>query len=163
MPSRSQTAREQGYIVPRGGPPTIAELRELVWVCTTVERPDENVSTIKQRPGVINVRARIRPLSDLEILDYLPIFGQKDKPDTEIIIRSPPDVKVDARHWVYHESADKVVKTWYRVRKTRDMANFNRFLLMLCSVDWINDARSDPATQQLPPRWEDPVRVRDEI
>jgi len=165
MVGRSQSARDQGFIVPRGGPPYIGELREPVWVCTTVEKPDQNVSTLKTRPGVINVHARIRPMHEQEILDYLPIFNEGEKPNTEIIIRWPPDVKVDARHWVYHESTDHMVRTWYRVRKVRDMGGLGRFLLMLCSIDQIFDARSDPATQQLPPRWEDPdrLKVREEI
>jgi|GEM_PF-1890895 len=149
----------------RGTQPQVGELRDLVWICTTVERPDENVSTLKDRPGVINVRARIRPLHGQQLLDYQAVFGEEEKPTTEITIRYPFDVKIDVRHWVYHESDDKVVKTWYKVRTVEDMAGWNRFLMMLCSIDQIKDERSDLATQQLPRRWEDPdtVRVPDQI
>ena len=106
--------------------PTVGELRELVWVCTTVERPDMNVSTIKRRPGVIHVRARIRPLSGAMILDYQAVFGEAEKPSTEITIRNPPDEKVDVRHWIFH--ATTVYETWYKVRTVEDMGGFNRFL-----------------------------------
>ena len=144
--------------------PSAGELRELVWVCTTVERPDMNVSTIKRRPGVIHVRARIRPLSGAMILDYQAVFGEAEKPTTEITIRMPLDVKVDVRHWVFHRTP--LHETWYKVRTVEDMGGQQRFLMMRCSIDQVFDVRSDPATQQTPPRWDDPAaprRVPDQI
>jgi head-tail adaptor len=143
--------------------PEIGELNKRVWVCTTVEKPDMNVSTIKRRPGVIEVHARIRPLRGQEILDYQAVLGEENKPTTEITIRDPPDVKVDIRHWIYHEGL--YARTWYKVRTVEDLGGVGLYLLMRCSVDQILDVRSDPATQETPRRWEDPggPRVPDTI
>lgn len=138
----------------RGWQPEVGELRDLVWVCTTVERPDINVSTIVERPGVIRVHARIRPLRGQQILNYQAVFGDQNAPNTEITIRIPPDVKVDLNHWVYRETGS--AKTWYKVRKAEDMGGLGRFLMMLCSIEEVKGTRSDRATQTPPPRWEEP-------
>jgi hypothetical protein len=126
----------------------------VVWICTTVERPDFNVSTVVERPGVIKVHARVRPLRGREILNYQAVFGEQNAPNTEITTRMPPDVKVDLNHWVYQETG--YAKTWYKVRSAEDMGGLGRFLMMHCSIDELKDKRSDPATQQSPPRWEAP-------
>jgi hypothetical protein len=135
--------------------PAIGEMRDLVWVCTTTERPDDDVSTIKERPGVFRCNARIRNLRADQILDYQAVFGSQDKPPTiEITIRYPPDVKVDLNHWVYRESSD--AQTWYKVRNVWDVGNVQRFLFLDCSIDTVNDIRTDVATQQRAPVWETP-------
>lgn len=148
----------------QGWQPEVGELRALVWVCTTVERPDMNVSTIVQRPGVIKVHARIRPLRGDRILDYQAVLGTEKAPTYEITVRMPPDVKVDLNHWIYQEEGD-YAKKWFKVRSTEDMGGRGRFLLLLCSLDKLNDERSDPATQESPPRWREPdvPRVVDRI
>ena len=142
--------------------PTVGELRDLVWVCTTLERPDADVSTIKRRPGVFRAHARIRNIRPDEIMDYQAVFGTEDKPPTiEITIRYPPDVKVDLNHWVYRETGD--AKIWYKVRRVEDVGNAGLFLFLYCSIDQVNDRRSDPATQQSPPHWEDPAAEADNM
>lgn len=160
---RIDTIRRQAQRVAKGWQPELGEMNRLVWVCTTIERPDMNVSTIVKRPGVIKVHARVRPLRSQTILDYVAVFGEANKPSTEITIRCPPDVKIDLNHWVYVET--KYTKTWYKVRNVEDMGGRERFLLMHCSIEEINDSRTDPATQKAPPRWEDPnvTRVPDSI
>jgi len=158
MPNRIDIARRQAQRVNKGWAPEVGELNTRVWICTTVERPDMNVSTIVKRPGVIDVAARVRPLGGQQILDYQAVMGEEDKPTTEITIRYPPDVKVDLNHWVYHKRL--YTRTWYKVRTVEDMGGAGRFLLLRCSVDKVFDVRSDPATQQTPPRWEDPDAVR---
>lgn len=140
----------------RHSQPAIGEMRDLVWVCTTVERPDDDVSTIKTRPGVFQCHARIRNMRPDQIMDYLAVFGTQDKPPSiEITIRYPPDVKVDLNHWVYRETGDAT--TWYKVRSVEDLGNVQRFLILNCSIDVVNDVRTDPATQRPPPVWETPT------
>ena len=139
--------------------PGIGDLREIVLVCTTVERPDDNVSTIVERPGVIRVHARVRPLEATQMLDYQAVWpatagGQLKPPSHEITIRTPPDVKIDLNHWVFH--ADRYAETWYRVRMVKDMGGVRRFTIMLCSPETTRDRRSDPATQESPPVFEVP-------
>jgi len=143
--------------------PQIGDLRDVVVICTTVERPDDNVSTIVERPDVIRVHGRVRPLEATQILDYQAVWpgmgrgqggGQLKPPSHEIVIRTPPDVKIDLNHWVYH--ADKYTATWYRVRMTKDMGGVRRFLVLMCSIEEVLDVRSDPATQQSPPQFEVP-------
>lgn len=141
--------------------PQIGDLRDRVVICTTVELPDTNVSTIVDRPGVIRVHARVRPLEAQQILDYQMVFpgmgrghGLLKTPSHEITIRTPPDVKVDLNHWVFHQ--DKYTATWYRVRLTKDMGGAGRFLLLMCSTETLLDVRSDPATQDLPPQFDRP-------
>ena len=137
--------------------PAIGDLRSLVIVCTTVERPDGDVSTIVTRPGVIKVRARVRPIRGEMFLDYDAVFETANRPRMpthEITIRTPPDVKIDLGHWVYH--CDRLAETWYRVRTVEDIAGRHRFTVMLCAPDKVRDSRSDPATQELPPTWEVP-------
>lgn len=138
----------------RRGQPSIGELRDLVWVCTTVERPDDFVSTIVQRPGVFQCHARIRDLRYDQILDYMSVFGDENTPTKQITIRVPPDARVDLGHWVYRESGD--AKIWYKVRGVEDMGEVHRFLILTCSVDVVNDRRIDPQTQEPPPVWETP-------
>jgi hypothetical protein len=134
--------------------PSIGELRHIVWICTTTERPDEWVSTIRERPGVFRCHARIRNMLPDQILDYRAVFGSQDAPTTEIIIRFPPDVKVDLNHWVYRE--DGPAKMWLKVRSVEDLGNAGRFLILRCSIDTVNDVRTDKVTQELPPTWEMP-------
>ena len=140
--------------------PSLGELRETVIVCTMVERPDGEVSTIVTRPGVIKVHARVRPIRGEAFLDYQAVFGgaamarERTVPTHEITIRTPPDVAIDMGHWVYH--CDRFRETWYRVRTVEDIGGARRFTLMLCAPDTVRDIRSDPATQQLPPVWEVP-------
>jgi hypothetical protein len=139
----------------------MSDLREIVVVCTTLERPDDNVSTIVDRPGVIKVHARVRPITASQILDYQTVnpgmgrgHAQIRSPTHEITIRTPPDVKVDLNHWVFH--ADRYTQTWYKVAMTKDMGGVRRFLMLLCWSELIRDIRSDPATQESPPRFEVP-------
>jgi len=135
--------------------PEIGQLRDLVWVCTTTERPDDDVSTIKERPGVFMCHARIRNLRPDQIMDYLAVFGTQGKPPTiEIAIRFPLDVKIDLHHWVYRKTGD--ARIWYKVRSVEDIGGAQRFLFLDCSIDVVNDIRSDPATQESPPVWETP-------
>lgn len=138
--------------------PEASELRDLVWVCTTVEKPDDDVSTIVRRPGVIKVHARIRQLRPDQIMDYQAVFGTQDPPPTvEITIRMPPDVKVDLNHWVYRITGHAQI--WYKVRNTEDLGGVGRYLIMNCNIDTVNDVRNDPATQEPPPFWEVPERA----
>jgi hypothetical protein len=135
--------------------PDVGELSERVIVCTTVERPDEDVSTIVNRPGVFACHARIINLRPEQILDYKAVFGTEHAPPTvAITIRFPPDVKVDLNHWVF--CRNEYGSTWYKVRSTEDLGNVHRFLTMNCSIDTVDDVRSDPATQASPPSFETP-------
>jgi len=136
--------------------PTIGQLRDLVWICTTVERPDADVSTIKERPGVFQAHARIHNLRPDQIMDYMAVFGSQEKPPSvEIAIRYPPDVKVDLHHWVYRQTGDALI--WYRVQTVEDVGGVQRWLFLDCSIDTINDLRTDPVTQRPPPVWEDVI------
>jgi hypothetical protein len=141
----------------RSTQPAIGSMRQRVVVCTTTERPDEDVSTIVERPGVMPVMSRIRPLrgDDAVMLDWRAVFGKENTPTHEITIRCPPDVKVDLNHWVYH--SDELGATWYKVRSVEDLGGVHRFLVLLCTLTTVNDARSDPATQSPPPTWENPT------
>lgn len=145
--------------------PTLGALREIVVICTTVERPDGEVSTIVKRPGVIQVHARVRPIRGEMFLDYQAVFGgagtRLRPPTTEVTIRTPPDVKIDMGHWIYH--CDRVAETWYRVRTVEDIGGAHRFTVMLCAPETIRDRRSDPATQQSPPTWEVPDMAVPEV
>jgi len=134
--------------------PDIGEMRDLVWVCTTTERPDDDVSTIKERRGVFACHARIRNLRADQIMDYQAVFGTEARPTIEITIRNPPDVKVDLNHWVYRKTGD--ARIWYKVRSVEDVGGAQRFLFLDCSIDKVFNERTDPATQQSPPVWETP-------
>lgn len=129
----------------------------MVWICTTTERPDDDVSTIKERPGVFRCHAAIRSIRPEQILNYQAVFGDENAPSKEVIVRMPPDVKVDLNHWVYRECG-AYSKMWMKVRSVEDIDELGKFLLMRCSIDTVLDERSDPATQPLPPTWETPDR-----
>ena len=138
--------------------PPLGSMRDKVIICTMLERPDGEVSTIVTRPGVIQVQARIRPLKGETFLDYQAVWGggatRLRPPSHEVTIRTPPDVKIDLGHWVYH--CDRLAETWYRVRTVEDIGGQHRFTVLLCAPEVIRDRRSDPATQQSPPQWEVP-------
>ena len=135
--------------------PSIGSMSDVVWVCTTTERPDEDVSTIVERPGVFKAHARIRNIRPDVILDFQAVFGTEEPPPTtEITIRYPPDVKIDLNHWVYRVTGDAL--TWYKVRDVEDMGQARRFLILRCNIDVVNDRRNDPMTQRPPPVWENP-------
>lgn len=138
----------------RRSAPTIGSMRDLVWICTMVERPDGDISTFVERPGVYRCHARFRPIGPTQILDYKAVFGDQDTPTTEITVRVPPDVKVDVRHLVYRLTGPAQI--WYRVRSVEDLVEVHRFLVLRCSTDTLRDERSDPATQEPPPTWETP-------
>jgi hypothetical protein len=134
--------------------PNVADLRDIVWICTTVERPDANVSTIVQRPGVIKVHARILDLRPEIVLNYQAVMGTQHAPTKAITIRMPPDVKIDLNHWVYQETGFGPI--WHKVRSVEDLGGVRRFLEMHCSIETVNDSRRDPATQEAPPKWKTP-------
>jgi hypothetical protein len=141
--------------------PRIGDLREVVVICTMLERPDGNVSTIVDRPGVIRVHARVRPLDAQQILDYQTVYpgmgrghAQVRHPTVEVTIRVPPDVKIDLNHWVFH--ANRYTETWYKVAMVKDMGGVLRWLQLFCWSELVRDVRNDPATQEPPPRFEVP-------
>jgi len=148
-----------GVPVARDKAPAIGELRHRVIICTTVEKPDGDVSTIVGRPGVIEVHARITPLRGDEVLDYKAVAGVfrtsiRVNPTYEFVIRTPPDVKIDMNHWIYWD--DGIAASWYRVRLIEDIGMVRRFMALQCTLDTTNDRRSDPATQRSPEQWETP-------
>ena len=140
--------------------PQLGELREQVIVATTVEKPDGDVSTMTLRPGVIRVFARIRPLRPSQIYAWLAVFDQFARggvqPTHEITIRWPPDIKIDLNHWCYANDKHTGIRTWYRINSTEDLGGVHRFLVLYCSIDAIDDPRSDPATQLRAPVWRSP-------
>lgn len=130
-------------------------MRSRVWICCTVERPDPATpSTLVVRPGVFQAQARIRNIRPEQVLNYQSVFGTERTPTVAITIRDPPDAKIDVRHWVYRD--EPPVQVWYRVRNVLPIGDVVRFLTLNCSIDKVNDARTDPVVQQLPPRWETP-------
>lgn len=145
--------------------PDIGLMRHQIIVCTTVERPDGDVSTIVTRPGVFRAHARVLPLRGEYILNWkaansFEAPGAK-VPTFEITLRTPPDVKIDMNHWIYFEEGPTA--TWFKVVTVEDLGGARRFTVLLCSVETIKDLRSDPATQPLPPVWENPLDVEDRI
>jgi len=139
----------------RRSQPALGDMRHLVWIATTVERPDpDGPSSLVDRPGVFRTHARIVNMRPDIILNYQSVFGLQNTPTIEITIRNPPDVKIDLNHWVYRPAPPTQI--WYKVRNVEDLGNVGRFLVLGCSIDEVNDARSDPATQQSPPRWDAP-------
>lgn len=145
----------------QGRAPDIGALRERVVICTTVERPDGDISTIVKRPGVIEVHASVRALRGEEVLNWRAVFASPQAPNVEITVRVPPDVKIDLNHWVWH--TDLYRETWYKVRTVEDLGGVRRFLVLLCSVDTVRDKRGDPATQAPPPTWETPGMTDDVV
>lgn len=141
--------------------PSIGAMRESVIICTTVERPDDDISTLVTRPGVFRCHARLRNMRPDQILDYMAVNGTEDRPTIEVCIRYPPDTKIDLGHWVYLETGE--AKIWLKVRSVEDLGYVHLFLLLNCSIDWVNDRRSDPATQRSPPAWEMPILNDNEI
>lgn len=132
-------------------------MNKLVIVCATVERPDDFVSTIIERPKIFAAHARIRNLKPDQILDYKAVFGDADTATVEITIRYPPDAKIDIGHWIYRKAAPETLKIWYKVRSIEDIGEVQRFLALRCSIDTVKDARTDPVIQRSPPQWEDPT------
>jgi hypothetical protein len=135
--------------------PEVGAMRDRVIICTTVERPDEDVSTIVERPGVFECQANILNLKPDQILDYKAVFGTEGPaPTIQITIRYPWDAKIDLNHWVYRKTGD--TPAWYKVRSVEDLGGVGRFLVLYCSIDVVNDTRNDPVTQEPPPVWETP-------
>lgn len=134
--------------------PAIGEMREDCVVCTTVDRVDDWVSVIETRPDVFRCHARVRDLRPDQILDYRAVLGAESAPTKEVVIRAPPDVKVDLGHWIFWNG--RHAKQWLRVRSVEDLGEAGRFLSLRCSVDTMLDERTDPATQELPTVFETP-------
>lgn len=151
MPSIHTSRRKQ---------PAIGRMRSRAIVCTWVETPDDDISVVVQRPGVFQCMAQVLPINGAKILDYQAVWGDK-APTHEITIRVPLDVMVALNHWIYVDTG--MTKTWYRVRSIEDLGGVARFLILLCSVDTFKDARLDPATQQAPANFLEPVVPPDVI
>lgn len=140
--------------------PSIGDLRSKAIVCTWVETPDADISVVVTRPGVFQCMARVLPIRGSAVLDYQTAWGDK-APTHEITIRVPLDVHVALNHWIYVETP--MSKTWYRIRLIEDLGGANRFLVLYCMMDTVEDKRSDPATQQSPPNFITPVAPPDVI
>jgi hypothetical protein len=150
--------------------PEIGALRDPVILCMTTEIPDQDVSTIKDNPAVMRVMASIVPLRGDTVLNYKAVMlnGKNQPPTVQITIRTPPDVKIDLNHKIYH--LGKYGETWYNIDTVEDLGGAYRFAVMLCSVEWVRDRRSDPATQPQKPEWPTPtdatgapIRVVDDV
>jgi hypothetical protein len=137
--------------------PSLGSLRQPVIVCTTVERPDGDVSTIVERPGVFRVHGRVRAIRGDQVLDWKGVFQTPQVPTHEITIRTPPDVKLDLNHWVY--VADRYAETWYKVRTVEDLGGVHRFTVLMCTIETVRDRRADPVTQAPAPTWERPLEA----
>lgn len=139
--------------------PDIGLMRHTIIVCTTVEKPDLDVSSTVTRPGVFKAHARVLPLRGDYILNWKAAASYEARgasvPTHEITLRTPPDVKIDMNHWIYFEEGK--IATWFKVVTVEDLASARRFTVCLCAVDTVKDLRSDPATQPLPPVWETPT------
>lgn len=140
--------------------PSIGELRDRVVVCTWTETPDNDISVVVKRPGVYSCNARVLPLRGSKILDYQTAFGEK-APTHEITMRVPLDVHLALNHWIFCQN--KFSQTWYRVANIEDVGGVHRWISLLCYVDTVDDKRSDPATQQSPPNFIEPVQPPDVI
>lgn len=140
--------------------PAIGELRSKTIVCTWVEVPDNDISVVVTRPGVFRCMSRVLPIRGSTVLDYQAVWGVK-APTHEITLRVPLDVQLALNHWIYID--DPVTKVWYRIRNIEDLGGANRFLVCLCSIDTLDDARSDPATQERAPNFMQPVQPPDVI
>ena len=97
-------------------------------ICTTIEKPGGDVSTIVSRPDVIHVHARGAADQGRGILNWKAVFDTVAVPTHEITVRVPPDVKIDLNHWVYH--ADRFSETWYKVQTVEDLGGARRFLVL---------------------------------
>lgn len=135
--------------------PTIGSLRQQVVVCCTLERPDEDVSTIVTRPGVFKAHARVRPIKGEQVLAWKGVFATAQVPTEEVTLRCPPDVAIDLGHWVY--VTDHFRERWLKVREVEDLGGVRRFVILLCTVETVRDRRADPVTQPAPPVWERPA------
>lgn len=147
------------YTPNRRLPPDIGLLRDVVIIATTVERPDGDVSSIVLRPGVIRVQAQVRPISSSQLMDYWRVLLGNDQartPSHEVVIRYPRDIKIDMNHWVYHQDRRSPIDTWFKVRYSEDLAGVHRFVILGCTIEGIRDRRTDPVTQQAPPKWSTP-------
>lgn len=139
----------------RRHPPELGALRATVVVCTTVERPDpETVSTIVNRPGVFKVHGKVRPITGEEVLNYKAVFDSAKAPTVEVIIRVPPDCKVDMNHWCF--ITERFAEYWARVQTVEDMGGAGRWLRLLVTREAIRDIRADPVTQPQHPAWTRP-------
>lgn len=138
--------------------PELGSLRSTVVVCTTLERPDpETVSTIVNRPGVFKVHGRVRSVTGEEVLNYKGVFNTTKVPTVEVIVRVPPDCKVDMNHWCY--VTERFSSFWAKVQTVEDLVGAGRWLRLLCTREEILDIRSDPATQPMHPAWERPAEA----
>lgn len=136
--------------------PAIGDLRDAAYICTWVERPDDDISVVVRRPGVFTCMAKVLPVRGSQVMDYQVIWGEK-APTHEVTIRCPPDVHLALNHWIYVET--KFGRTWYRIRNIEDLGGVRRFYVILCSQDTIDDNRTDPATQLSDPVFEVPDRI----
>ena len=135
--------------------PRIGELNKRLIICTTIERPDEDVSTIVERPGVFRVHGRVRAIKGEEVLAWKGVFDTAQVPTQEVTIRVPPDVHLDIGHWVF--VSDRYRESWLKVRTIDDLGGAHRFVVLLCTIETLRDRRSDPATQSMPPVFERPT------
>lgn len=151
MPTINTSRRKQ---------PAIGQMRSKAVVCTWVETPDADISVIVTRPGVFRCMARVLPIQGTKLLDYQAVWGDK-APTHEITIRAPLDVMIALNHWIFVETG--LSQTWYRVRSIEDLGGVGRFLVLLCSTDTVKDKRLDPATQQPPANFIEPIQPPDVI
>lgn len=128
--------------------PSIGQMRDWIVVCTTIEKPVGEVEVLLTRPGVFDCHARVLPLRGEKILDYQSVLGSENTPSHEITLRTPLDVRIDIRHWIYHQ--DRFAAAWYRVMSVEDLGGVNRFTVLLVARDTVVDKRADPVTQKFP-------------
>lgn len=125
---------------------TIGKMRHRVLVCAWIEEPDADVSILRERPGVFEAYASIKPRKATRVFESRVAYGDENTPTHEIIIRYPNDVMINSQNWIYEES--KGVKRWFRVHAIEDVDERQCYLKLLVRQTEVKDPRRDPVIQK---------------
>ena len=130
--------------------PALGDLRHRVKLCAWLERPDADVSVIRERPPVAEVWASIKARRAWQEFGQNADGGDDQLATHEIVIRTPSDILITSQFWVFGRSEAR--DQWWKVLRTEPYDwDTGSFLKLICAAREFRDRRADPvAVQQVP-------------
>lgn len=126
----------------------IGKMRHRVVITNWIEAPDDDVNLVRTRPKIFEGWASIKERSfasqtQAAIYDHFKIDGLKSATH-QFTIRTPSDVHITARHWLYVERRFGR-REWYKIMSVGYADDRECMTTLECKLHEVDDDRTDEA------------------
>lgn len=131
--------------------PKIGELRQRIFVTTKILYPDSDEKEhryIDERQVVLNTRAKIQPVSlnksPFAVIGYQHETKEGGAPTHYVYMRNPSDYMVCSKNYLFYEFKKR--RRWLKVNSAMPIDEKEKWLVLYCQIEDVDDPRADPAT-----------------